>query len=490
MNFVRQISNVLTIETGQTITVWRGTSTPTDKKIFAGYIEKYEPDAGKVRITGKDKLWDLVRKNVTKIYESTDGFAGKISAIFLDLVTTYGGLTADGTTVQDSGTVYILTKFMCNHTDVFERCKALATALDWQFYYNPITDKVYFEPSGFTDTGTTITVGTEIIGMPKWNYDNTELVNDVTVIGATQEVETTETGQIGVTSGYTTTGIDLSQVPNSVKLYADVSNPPTTLRTGGVTDVTGTFYYSVNRSEKKIIPYSGTTFTNAWYFEIRYSLLVPVPINMYNQLSIDAYGKFEKTITYKDIKSVADAENRALNYLDKYSTPFIYSTLKVKAAIAFDLKIGDKITVVDSISIPNVNTKLDVNRIVMNYPAAFDEVYIGDKEWRLAEWQSRIEEKIKRLEEEEENQEIVTNLISIDNSISQGIEVQPRYTKVTTKAYNVGNNVLIWGDADHDTWGSFNWGNDATAFDPEVNHFIKQYLNIYTEDFGDDDFKD
>ena len=57
------------------------------------FIESFNPDGGSVRITTKDKMWDLVRKEFTHTYDSgIDASAGKISEIFKDIVTTYGGL--------------------------------------------------------------------------------------------------------------------------------------------------------------------------------------------------------------------------------------------------------------------------------------------------------------------------------------------------------------------------------------------------------------
>jgi hypothetical protein len=193
IKFNRKISNVVTLSTGLQVEAWRGFVTSTDEKFFDGFIERFEIEGGTVAVTAPDKLWDLVRREVTTAYESSGATSGVISNIFLDLVTTYGGLNADAGTIQDSGTVYILQKFLCNHADIFERCKALADVLDWQFYYRADTDKVYFEPKGFTTNANTLTVGSNVLSVPKWQHDTTQMANDVTFVGAFQEIETTET---------------------------------------------------------------------------------------------------------------------------------------------------------------------------------------------------------------------------------------------------------------------------------------------------------
>lgn len=487
--FITNVNAAITLSSGQTIEVWRGWTTSEDEKIFSGYIEKYEPEGGIITITALDKIWDLVRNEITKSYDSAvDPSAGKISEIFIDIVTTYGGLNADATSVQDSGTTIELEKFVCNHTDPFERCKALANALDWQFYYRADTDLVYFEPKGFTTNANTLTVGTEIQKVPKWNYDITEMINDLTVVGAYQEVETTETGRIGTTLGYETTGIDITFEPISVKVYADAANPPTTLKTGGVVDSTTTYYYYVDKVKKTIVPKPTTAFTNNDYFIVQYSYAQPIPIRQFNDTSIASYGLFTKTITLSDIRSVADAEARATNMLAKYSTPFIYTTLRVINNSTLDLKVGQQIPIVDNISVPAVSQNLVINKLRINYPATYDEIDVGDKYWRLAEFQSNVMEKFKRLEEQElQNNDLLTNLISVNNTSLSPIDVDNRYVKITTQTMS-GTNLFILGNTSYGVLGTNRLG--ATGVGAEVNHFIAQKGNVYTETFYDTDFKE
>ena len=475
---------------GQIIEIWRGWSTPTDEKIFSGYIEKYEPDGGLIRIVAKDKFWDLIRKEITHVYDSTiDASAGKISEIFKDIVTTYGGLTADAGSIQDSGTAITIGKFVCNHTDLFERCTALATALGWQFYYRADTDKVYFEPVGYPVNANTLTVGNNIVKVPKWSYDNTEMVNDLTVVGAYSEVETTESGRIGTTTGYNTTDVQLSAIPISVKVYNDNSNPPTTLKIGGVPNSTTTFDYYVDFNQKKIYPAPSTTFANNSYVETRYSLAAPIPIHQTNDASITAYGQFKKTITFTDIKTIADAEARGQNYLLKYSTPFVYGTIQVKSLSTNGLRAGQTVTVVDNVSTPTLNEPLAINRHTIRYPADFEECEVGDKMWRLSEWQADIQTALKRIAEDQlQNQDIVTELITADNSINSPIKVRPRYRMIKTQ--NASGDGIIWGNPAFAIWGTNKWTDGTGVLSAEANYWVGQFEDTYLETFYDTDFKD
>lgn len=485
----KNANSLVTIETGQTVEIWRGFSTATDTKVFDGYVESYEPNAGLYKIVAKDKLWDLVRREVTKVYDYTiDASAGKISEIFKDLVTTYGELNADSGTIQDSGNTIIIQKFVCKHTNIFERCKRLAEAINWQFYYRADTDKVYFEPQGFTSNSGTLEVGVNVIRVPKWNYDNTEMVNYLRVEGASQEVETTETGQIGVTAGYTTTGITLTEVPVSVKVYGDASNPPTTLLTGGIPDSTSSFDYSVDAVNRQILPAPSTTFTTNDYYLVNYSYAVPVPIEIPNQASIDAYGKFEKTVNFSDIKNVADAEVRGSDFLAKYSTPFIYTTLLVVSSSDLSLVVGDKILVVDNVSPKTFNQELVVTRLRLRYPADYTEVEVGDKYWRLAEWQASIMEQIKRLQEEnQQDSDLVVQIVNMDNTQNSPVEITPRYRKVLRQDVG-GTNLFILGHPKYGILGTSKLGD--TDLSDEEDHWIAQSNNTYSEDFTDTDFND
>lgn len=487
LNFVSNVLSTVTIQTGQTLEIWRGYTTSTDEKIFSGYIESYSPETGLIKIVAKDKLWDLIRKEVTKIYDSSvDASAGKLSEIFLDLVTTYGGLNADSTTVQDSGTVIVIDKWICDHVDVMDRCRQLAAALDWQFYYKPSTDKVYFEPKGYTLNPNTLTVGSNVYSLPKWNFDNTEMVNDLTVRGAHQELDTVETGRIGTTSGYTTASVTLTQIPISVEVYAENTNPPTVLLTGGVPDSTSDFDYYVDKEQKKIYPKAGNSFTSNDYFQINYSYSQPIPINQYNQSSIDAYGRFTKTIDLTDVRSVADAEIRGQKYLEIYSQPFIYATLKVASSSTLNLKIGDKIRVVDNVSPENVDELLVINRIRKRYPGDYDEIDVGDKFWRISGWQTSVEERLKRIQESTQtSSELLTQVVNQDNT-SSPIQIVPRYRKVLSQTLT-SSTIMIW---DYPTtqgrWGNAVWGGDP--FGSETNEFVQQYNDSYDETFIDEDF--
>ena len=80
LKFVRTVNSLVTLNTGLTLEVWRGWSIATEEKIFSGYIEKFVPEGGMIEVTALDKLWDLVRREVTHIYDTTTGINTSTSA--------------------------------------------------------------------------------------------------------------------------------------------------------------------------------------------------------------------------------------------------------------------------------------------------------------------------------------------------------------------------------------------------------------------------
>ena len=509
MRVLKSIQDTISLTVGKTISIWKGFTTSTDTKVFEGYISDFEPEGGVIKITGKDKLWDLIRRSVNTVYESSGAQAGEISAIAKDLIETYGGLTADEV-ATGTGATQIIGEFRCVHTDIFERLKALADAVRYQFWYDAINDTVHFEPAGYNDSATTLTVGTEIIGVPKWTYDTSKMINDLRVDGAVSLTQIrkpvgTGYGTIDTTADFDTTGILLDKTPESVELIFDASAPPVTVREGGTKDAsTGHFYY-VDRENKTIMPATGTTFATQNAI-VNYTWYAPAPIHQINQESIDTYGLFKKQLTISDIQTIADAEVRTSDILAKFSQPFLIGELLVKSTSTIDVNLGDTVTIIDNINEPNINQNLVVTKQTIKYPGTSQELTVGDEIVKLADWQIDVETRLKRIEESLSlsNQDLILELVDIQKSLT----VVPRYRMI--QEANIAGETLIWGSSIFGIWGTSKWGDSAnisfvlgnssaailgtsklgSQTSELVNHWVGQYENEYTEYFLDDDFED
>ena len=491
----RSVIDLVDLTNGQIVEIWGGWTTSTDKRYFYGYVDDIESEGAIIKILCKNEMILLVRKNINHIYESgVDASAGEISEIVEDMIETYGGLNA---TVQSSGTEdgKRIDQFKCINTDIWERVYLLKKALDWDLYYNDSDRVVYFEPQGYNVSGITLTVGTEIIGMPNWDLDTSNMINDLRVDGASVPTEITETGQIGTTAGYTTVSITLDHTPDIVELYMDAGTPPTTQKIGGTKDSSSGHFYYVDRENKKVMPTVGTTFTTDHYAIINYSWAAATPIHMYNQESIGTYGIFQKTLQFDDISSVADAESRASNILSARSKPAITGKILVRSASANIPNRGESILIVDEktpkISGEYFSGEYIVNKITYKFPSAYEELEVGSKKINLADWQQTTEERIKRLEENSvRNQDLILELVEISNLEDNNSKITaPRYFQSITENYDVSNNRMIWDNVTHGIWDSDKWGDGTDTFETAITNFMMQYSNLYTEDFIDSDFE-
>ena len=459
MSFSKSVVDLLTIENGDEVIVKRGPTTGQEYNVFRGNVDTVAKKEATLIVKAKDKLIALVKTDVnTSFDKDIDVEAGVGSAIVNTLITTFGGLsTNSGATVVSTGATVLLDKFVCRKTDIFERIKTIATIYDYQIYYNYDDDYVYFEPTGTTTHATTLTIGTNVSNLPTWELDNTQLVNQIRVEGAEQIVETTESGQIGVTSGYTVTDILLTKQPFSTKVYADSSNPPTTLRTGGTLNATSSFDYYVDEQNKKIIWSSTYTPGGSDYVEVRYGYPSPIPVLRKNSVSITVYGLSSTTKHFSDLRTIEDATNRANLYLNTYSEPFIRSELHVPD-ITLDYRAGQLVEISDPI---NVETRtLVINKLTKAWPHKYDILAVGNEEYAIAEYNRFTLDRIKRLEEEQSKNDDI--LIQIFDLVR---DFKPRRRYMKLQKQSIAGDTLVWKNPTYGIWNSYNWGSTAqTSF--------------------------
>lgn len=489
IELTKNVDSVLTVDetlNGKAVTVQRGIASATEEYVFQGEVVKVLPEGGALRVIVMDKLYETTKQTVTKSWDiNIDTEAGKISEIFLSLINDHTTLTADGTTVQDSGTVFTIKKFVMRAATVFDGLERLANLLGWQFFYNPDTDKVYFEPKGYTSQATTFETGVNITIQPIWEYDADELFNVVEVRGAFQEVETTESGQIGTTSGYTTSSITLTNKPISTKLFLDAADPPTTLKIGGKEGSTSTYDYTVDNENKQLLPF--TTFTDTHFAEARYSYLLPVPVVIDDAVSILKYSPDpnnptpkKKVIHKEDILEVSDAELYAAQYLADHKDP-ISKVNKLLITDVSDVDIGQSVPVVDNFN--GISGNYIITRIKKSYPYRSDEVSIVSNIIEEENYDIEVEKRIKRLEEKNASEDdLLLHVISLGSNIA----FENRYNKLEKRDIS-GTETLIFGHFAFGIWGTGKWNNDASLGSYSISQMI-QGNNVYKEFFYDTDF--
>ncbi len=470
-NVYNSVPNLETGPRALTVVVRRGVTLATEDYVFRGEIIVRETLGARVVIKASDKLYAAVRKNITKTFDSAvDTEAGKISEIFKTLVTTNAGLTTDSTSVQDSGTVFILKVFICNNADIFERLEVLADLLDWQFYYNPVDDKVYFEPKGNRSGANVLTVGTNVVNRPKWLRDGTKVVQIAKVLGGPVESETQETFD----GDASTVQFTLSNSPVSVKVTVD-SN----LQEGGVEDQSPPADYFINQATKKIkfdsgsIPGSGTD-----NIVIDYTYLSPIAIRGDNPTVSNG---IEVKIVKEELRTVADVENFLTNYLSRHSTDFLNTELQV--ANVTDLDVGQTVTVVDANE--SINQTFLVTKITKSFPYRYDTIKVDTESLQIDEWAITIDDRLRRIEEKLSQEEPLVIIIK-SFTRTTSYKIGRRYHKLEKE--NVSGDIMIWGNFDFADWNTQKWA--AAVPGPKTLTFIQQGGDVYLETFKDTDFKD
>lgn len=358
------------------IEIYRGVTT-ADTILFKGVIAEIKYGKSQINLLCYDKLYITKKRKITYSYDKDiDPSAGVVSEIFKDIITRKTDLVVDTDSVQYSGTVNILNKFICKSESVFDKCKDLAEAIGWIFYYNPETDKVYFEPKGYVNNEYVINSAQNVTNPIIWRVDETSVFNTLELQGAEKEVSTIETGRIGTTPGYTTSEIQLSNEPKIVRVLCDASNPPTTERTIGVRNKDVDFDAYVDENKRQIV-WNTSVYTPGAsdYVIVEYTYLKSVPIFATDYDSVDLYDIKDKTIFRTDITEVKDAELYALEYINDYKDPVRSATVSVVNIP--NLYPGQKILVIDDLH--NINDVFFITRVTKKYPFTADVVEITSK---------------------------------------------------------------------------------------------------------------
>lgn len=457
--------------TNLSLTVSKGDVTASNR-LFTGNIHSYQYANGAVEIVGRDPFWKTRYTLVTKSYDKNVGSeAGKISAIFGDLISTYGGLTA---TVVDSGTLYVLDKFICNDDTVRERAKALTKVLNWQSYWDDITEAVILEPEGYTTYGTTLEVGSNVVNVPSWQTDLTNMRNWLKVKGATRRDWNTQTF---VTDG-ALVSFDLTKTPKDTQVYLDVGAGDV-LQTRGVTEASSSYDYTVDE-DQKTVDYPAGSAPAAGTLTVNYSYDLAMPVINKNQSSIDLYGRQQESKLFDDIRTVDDAELRGANIISKIGLPFNKTSLMT--AGIYDLTVGKKVRVVDVQQ--GKDLELTVQNIVYQFPEGYDMVDVGDEDFRLRDFLSNVAERIRELEKKElTNDEIIRSIFEFVYSTIY----RARYFQLDKKDFSaITDEMFILGSFNFGVLGTNKLGDNSGV--SYVQDYLMQGNNTYNEFFYDTDF--
>ncbi len=485
----RTIENIITIDENLLnqntfVEVTRGINTSTEQVIFKGVITGYDVTGGIITFYCSDKLYLAKKSEITYTYDKDiDPSAGVLSEIFKDMINTYTPLTCDDTSVQNTGTELIRDKIICKSEPVFDKItKDISTPIYWNFFYSPTDDLVHLEPYGFINNSTTIETGVNILVTPTWKIDESKIYNHLTIEGAITELETEEIGQIGVTSGYSQTSVQLLHIPKIVKVLCDINNPPITEKKAGKQGVDIDFDYSIDTSKQQII-WNTTKFTPElnWYALINYTFTRPTPIVVSDPDSIAKYGEKSVTQFKKELITVNDARLYAKTLLSVLKDP-VYST-KIRVANISDLCPGQRIRVKDTYN--NIDDYFYLTKVTMTYPYNYDEIEVTSVINNVDECFELFT--IQKLMQLDRSSIDDTTILIEEQNFSNEFIFENRYLKAT-------KNTLIGtgGVYDNPEFGIY----DTSTYFDDVNDitsevvFLENSEQRFVELFYDTEFKD
>jgi len=375
----------------------------------------------------------------------------------------------------DSGTIYVLKKWICNDDTIYERIKSLADTLNYQVYWDHANAVVVFEPEGTQVYATPLTVGGNVTNVPVWVVDITNMVNKLKVKGANRRDWDVET----FSGDDAETDFTLTYTPKDTEVYIGAA-----LQVRGVEDSIETFDYVVDEDRKRI-EFEVAPTTGSSNITVNYSHDIPIPVYSRNQSSIDTYGLKEDSKYFDDIRTIDDAKLRGSGIISKIGIPFNKSSLYTIGI--FDLIPGKQIRAIDTQQ--GIDLPLTVQSILYQYPQGVDVVNVGDEDFRLREFITNIAARVRELEKSEStNEDLLVDVIEF----VRRIYVKRRYAKLQ-KIDATPDGAWGIGFGDGSTSARYDWAEagalwQASYTNAATTEEIIQGNNVYEEFIYDNDF--
>jgi hypothetical protein len=447
------------IDIGVPVLIQYGTAVATTYYLFRGTVEDIKEAGSSAIIICYDKLYQLTKRLVNESYDSGDSFSGSIQEILVDLITTYGGLSADTNTIDAVSGAQVQEKLICIDAKVSDKVQDLLNVAQFIIYYNPDDDKVYAHEPGKTACSDTFSTGVNIVGQPTWNYDGSVVISKLSLHGFsyTTEQEDKFSGN-GVTATFT-----LSYVPdNKANVNVVVDGTIQTFGVEGVTEAGYDYTIDDDPSIKDIEFTSGhepgagadnvvVTYARA---EELYTERISDPVKDAYPLSdggyreISLYNKYIKTV--EDLEFTADAIMAAGETTYDSVNMVVTSLTKIPT-------IGEGTHITDTMN--NEDRDMLIRKVSLKYPGNIFTLTLDELGGKPEDYLFTPQQRLTMLEESSRGN------VSV---IRKGINNNPIIDFVTTHLISIFN---AWEDTwditeDWDsagTWGISNHSDDFSV---------------------------
>ena len=390
---------------------------------FGGYVTKVEN-----KTTHNTLLAQSFGKMLAETEVRNQAYDNKTPEYIVeDLITTNTNMEV---IMNGGATGLTLTKFTAagKLIDIIKDFAALTNRM----FYTTGNNQFIFEPVQFTETDIEFIHGT-VCKILETGYDDTELVNDLTVLG-----ENTRYGTIELLSGDgNKTSFDLNHGAVSTKVKI------------GVTEMLPEIDYTFDSVGKtitfEVAPASGTN-----NIEVDYVYEQPLYLRGTRQSSIDQYGIRAKRLNLRWINNKNDGIRFVQSYLNRYKE--ISQKIKVDIGNIFNSVVeNDIIRVVNTAN--SIDGEFVVKSIEWSYPEFNTRLNVGEYYFDYFEYDKDI---VKKLHDIEGSLTTVKTLIDYEapeeTIVINDIVIQI-VTENFTETLNMGDVDVIY-DKNNNSYGS------------------------------------
>ena len=394
---------------------------------------------------------------ITEVHENRT-----IEFIVEFLITNYTNLTY----ASSEATGITLTRFVINDETVGDVITRILKDLDWQTRVDS-SKNFYFEPKGAVTSSVILQNNVNAFLRGEWKKNPNRLTNSCTVIGDKSKFNTNET--TASASAAQTVFTMTYKITGNVRVTVDGVE-----KVGGESGSLGTFDYSLDNEQKKVIFESGMS--GGEEVIVYYEYEVPIKITATNGPSIALYGRFPKKVTDNTLKTTSDARKLAKKIVNTYGNPTTSGELLVNWDEPVD--VGETLQIVDTFN--SIDQDFVIISMTKNYPSGERVISVGVEEFMSIDLNKDINDRIKRLETQQDNTDIVQKYLSFNENIN--VTVKPGRIRTRTKEitgntlvynhpqsglYSFGQYAgigMIWGSETLGIWGTNKWGDPFRSF--------------------------
>ena len=353
---------------------------------------------------------DLITKNTNFTYKSSSGASG----------ITLTKYTADGKLV-----------------DIIKDFASITNRL---FYTNALQEFI-FDKIKFNSTVINLTHGTNV-KILKNGYDDTQIVNDLTIIGQRLRYSTIET---------------LSGDGSTTEFILNYGAVTTRVKIGGVEKTPEEDY--IMDSVGKKITFTSAPASGSNNIEVDYTYEEPMVIQGKRQSSIDKYGVHAKRLVLNWIDNRGDGVRFIQSYLNRHKE--VEQKIKVEIPTLYNsIQENDIVFLTNTNS--NISGEFVVRVIEYNYPEYHTSIDAGEYYFDYFEYERDVVRKIHDVEgalttiKEIRDYESLEDIITVNDIVIQII------TENFTESLNMGDTPVIY-DKNDNNYGSGTYGSRVTG---------------------------